>query len=413
MALTLEADDGWDTELVPGTRPRAYKAIDAKLIKPGLVAYCRGNVYMFLGGSNSWAVLASPEAQKQLCDITGSDNVSVNYLDASIPYLPYLQMHAKRTSALPVSICIGTRRFSITINEDTLILSDCSNIASVSENFDARISGFCVMPCRFNEIPRMWTNGTPGRLFRYLLPLFSDPVEFETIMWVIGNAAIDPGSFSKFMLLYGPGGTGKSKVLSAIEGAMDGCSGTIRPGQLIETKPDININTAKTLVSNRIITAGDVNLVDGKLNLHTIKEMTGHDSIVIPPMRVATRCSVVASSNNLPDPLEQTEWTSTAISRRMVVIVMNVRAASLPPKEKPDNVEDNLDFLMHCVYLRLTKFNMPVSTRCLLYTLLGAMYHKVSEDIVVDTDATIQEIFDANVYLDIELSTFTYIRRTC
>lgn len=404
MPISLEVDEGWDTELVQGTRPRAYKAIDARLINNGLLAHSRGNSYMYLGASNSWAVLASPEAQKQLCDITGSDNVSVSYLGATIPYLPYLQKHSRRTSALPTSVCIGTRRFNITINEDTIILTDCANVASVNANFDGRIGSFCVMPCTFNEIPRTWTASSPGRLYKYLSPLFTDVVEFYTLMWVVGNALVDPISFSKFVFLYGPGGTGKSKVLGAIKDVMQGCCGSITPGQLVDNKADMNIETAKTLVSNRVVTAGDVNLTTSKLSLHIVKQMTGHDSVVIPPISVATSCSVICSSNGLPNPLEQPEWTSSAISRRMVVVLMNVKASLLPPRERPDTVEDNLDFLMNCVYMRLTEPSMPISIRCLLYSVLGSYYEQIADEIIIDPSASVQDLFDVNIWLDMELN---------
>lgn len=44
---------------------------------------------------------------------------------------------------------------------------------------------------------------------------------------------------------------------------------------------------------------------------------------------------------------------------------------------------------------------MPISTRCVLYTVLGSGYDKVREKIDIDEDATDQEVFDANLALDI------------
>jgi len=54
-----------------------------------------------------------------------------------------------------------------------------------------------------------------------------------------------------------------------------------------------------------MLTAGEINLESNKLNLHNVKVMTGHDTISVPPIKVATRCSIVAECNDLPDPSAQ------------------------------------------------------------------------------------------------------------
>lgn len=76
-----------------------------------------------------------------------------------------------------------------------------------------------------------------------------------------------------------------------------------------------------------------------------IKYMPGHDSISILPIKVATRCSIVSSSNDLLDPVEQKDWLhSTAIARRAVVVPMEVDISTLPKGEWPDSEADCLDF---------------------------------------------------------------------
>lgn len=400
MLDNLQEDTGWNSELVPGVRPKSYRAIDRILVHPGLVIQSKGNVYIFLGASNSWAVLAAPEAQKQICDITGSDNVSVSYLGAATPYIPYLNKVASRVSALPVSICIGTRRLSITVDNESMTFTECSNIVSVTDNLDSRVSGFCVMPCNYEYYPTKWLLDDRCRLLRYLSALFADIVELHTIMWIVGLAVVDPSPFSKFLLLYGPGGTGKSEIVNAILDILSGCIGTIKASQLTESKSEMSSDTAKMLASSRVVTAGEINLLTNKLNLHIVKEMTGHDSILIPPIRVATRCSVITSSNNLPDPTVQTDWLSTAISRRVVVVPMNVKASLLPRRERPDTEMDCQDMLLLCTHLFLMNPSMPMSTRSLLYSVLGSKFEALDDVLIIDEDASVQDIMDANIFLD-------------
>ena len=407
--IELIPDSGWDDQISPGGSPRGFKNIRLSLLDHGLVAYCHGNTYVYLSASNSWSVFVSPEAQVQLCSIVGSDNASVNYLAACMPYIGFLEKHALRTSSIPTSICIGTWRMSIFLKEEEnkLIFQKTKNVASVNETLDSRVNSFCIMPCSFDELPLSWCPGGSQRLLRYLTVLFPNTKDLDTIRWVIGNAVVDPGTASKFLLLYGPGGTGKSTIIRAIEALLRGCCSTIKPGTLTDSKDDINIETAKAIASNRILTAGEINLETNKLNLHNVKVMTGHDSISVPPIKVTTRCSIVAGCNDLPDPSIQKSWTTTAIARRVVVVLMNVKTSLIPKLQMPDTVEDLQDFLLSCVYTRLTNTSMPISTKCILYTVLGDKYNEIKDKIEITDNVTDQDIFDANteieIYLDLPL----------
>ena len=404
--IELIADEGWDTQIAPGGSPRGFKNIRSQLLDYGLVAYFHGTTYMYLSASNSWSVLISAEAQVQLCSIVGSENASVNYLAACIPYIPYLEKHALRTSSIPTSVCIGTWRMSIFLNEEKqqIVLQKAVNIASVREGIDNRVKSFCVMPCAFDELPKSWIPGGSERLFRYLSVLFPDTKELYTIMWIIANSIIDPGTTSKFLLLYGPGGTGKSTVIKAIEALLKGCCSTIKPGTLTDPRDDISLDTAKAIASNRMLTAGEINLESNKLNLHNVKVMTGHDSISVPPIKVTTRCSIIAGCNDLPDPSIQKSWTSTAISRRMVVALMDIKTSAIPKRQMPDTVEDLQDFLMFCIYIKLTYSCMPISIRCTLYTILGDRYNYIHDKIEITENITEQEMFDANTQIEVYLN---------
>lgn len=413
---TLVDDDGWNAELIPGARSKGYKYIDDLLVKYNLVVQTKGTTYIYLTASNQWASLATTEAQKQICDIVGYENVSVNYLPAALPYFSYITKVSTRIASIPVSVCIGTRRLCVYMNENNMRLKVCDDVISIPDNISDRIGGFCMMPCNYRAYPTEWDPAIETSLHIYLSALFTDPVELDTVKWIIGLAVVDPGTHSKFLLLYGPGGTGKSELVNVIGDVLSGCSSIIKTSQLTDTKGEMTMDTAKALASNRVVTTGELNLDEKPLNLHIIKEITGHDSINIPPIKVSTRCSVVSSSNYLPNPRVQSEWLSSAIARRVVVVPMQIQASLLPAVQRPDTEKDYLDFLMSCIYTYLNNQSMPMSVRSALFSVLGDAYRHTAEMIVIGP-STDTEIIEANTYIEVnnqmdsgDLGEYVYVK---
>lgn len=377
--------------------PRGYENLQRKLIQKGLTAYSKGNIYVYQVASNSWSTLASEEVQIQINSITGAENASVSYAGAATPFARFIRKCSRRTTAIPVSICIGTRRLKVAQTEGGLILVESEPIAHVAEGLDARIASFCVMPCDFDMYPTMWKN-VPGKLFRYLQVLFNNPVDLMTIMWLVGNGLIDPGMLSKFLLLHGTGGTGKSTVIRAIERACIGCCATIGGASLTSRRIELHPDVAKLVVSHRFVTAGEIGA--SSLNTQALKEMTGHDTLAIKPLSTVARCTVVAASNQLPDPSVTTEWTSTAMTRRSVIVPMNVLTKTLPHVKEPDTAEDNIDFIMHCVYIRTIHPSMPISIKGILQTILGNEYYLLVDSLEEIDNPSMQESIDVTFYLD-------------
>lgn len=400
--LELEYDEGWDKELVPGGKGIKYKALDKELIDKGLVIYYDGNTYIFLTGSNVWATFVSSEAQTEICSIVGSDNVSVNYLPASEPFIDYLESHANRISAIPTSICVGTRRKVISLGEGRMAFRDSDPIVSIVDDagIDDRVSFFCNMPCKFPSLPRAWEYDGPGRLERYMLPLFADHREFLTFKWIMGGIPLDPAMQSKFLLLYGDGGTGKSTILRIIRALFKGCCSTIPNGTFTSTSSDLPLKTSQIIASNRIVTAGELDLEKKMLNLHVVKEITGHDSISVPPVTVTTRCTLTAATNYLPNPETQQEWCTSQIARRVVILPFSVNAEEIPKVQRPDTLEDVVEFLLDCVHTRLTMPDMPMSSRSILYTILGSTYNRISDIIEEVENPSMQETLDVNAMLE-------------
>lgn len=397
---SIQEDDGWDGKLVQSKTGTKFDILKKELIDKGLVSYYEGNTYIYLIQSNVWAPFINSEAQRQLCDITGSESATVNYLSASEPYFSFLQKRAFRIASVPQSICIGTWRLVITTLENGgLKLDKSQDIANADINLDIRIRSFCAMPCALQYIPTAWVPDGEQRLYKYLRVLFRDPVELQTIMWIIGNALVDPGYSSKFLLLYGPGGTGKSTFIKCIENMFVGCCGTISSSSLT-SRYDMDEKTARIIASMRVVTAGDINLSTQKLNTHIIKQATGHDTLSIPPFKVTTRCTIVAGANDLPNPIDQPDWCTPAISRRAVVVPMEVSTIKIPNVTVPTNPEELLDMILACVNLFLRTPIMPISPRSVLYTILGAGFELVEHAVKFTKDADLQSTIDANYELE-------------
>lgn len=400
--LELQYDEGWDKELVPGGKGYKYRQLDKELIDKGLVVYYHGNTYIFLTGSNVWSTFVSSEAQTQICTIVGSDNVSVNYLPASEPFIDYLESHATRVSAIPVSICVGTRRKVLNVDGDTITFRDCDPVVSIAlgAGIDERVSTFCNMPCKFSQLPELWVHREMSKLERFILPLFVDPIELTTLKWILGGIPLDPAMPSKFVILYGDGGTGKSTILETIRAIFKGCCSTIPNGTFTSTNSDVPLKTAQIIASNRIVTSGELDLKKKPLNIHIVKELTGHDSISVPPVTVTTACTLVTATNYLPDHRVQEEWCTSQVARRTVVLPFSVNAEEIPKVQRPDELEDVIDFLLECVYTRLTVPEMPISPRSILYTILGTYFNEVSHEIEVVPEPTMQETLDVNAMLE-------------
>lgn len=408
MLHDIKEDEGWNSEIVPNLRPAAARNIQIAVGDKGLIAKSRGTIYVFMGASNCWGSLTDVETLKQLCDTADYRNVSVSIQAAAEPYFRMIQNNARRIGSIPVSICLGTRRYEIKLDGETIHLLECTGIVNSAPELDSRVSGFCHMPCMFKQIPSTWTRGPEDkqcRLYRYFRLLFPDVVEFKTILWILGSAAVDPAHMSKFLLLYGPTRTGKTGLVESISDILPGCTGVMDASQLMCKRGiPLHKDVARLMASNRVITTGELDFEGCDINTHRIKEMTGHDSVPIPPLRVATRCSIISSSNNLPDPEKQKDWLHDAIARRAVVVPMHVKADNLPRGERPDSEEDCIDMLLTCVYEFISNPYMPISIRCVLYSILGNWYAARLDVILLDENATMQQIMDVHAYIEHSLS---------
>ncbi len=380
--------------------PDRYKKLKNNLIIPGLVCMSEGNIYIFLTMLNYWSVLCSSQSLVFINNIVGAESASVRYGDAADPYISFIEREAsdKIANEIPQSICIGTDRLRVSLVPGGLELTECEPLLTYPGDDKKILSSLCYMPLHIRFWPRTWKRTPQYKIYRFLSPLFVDPIELKTLEWCLGHAFVDPHSYSKTVVLYGEGGHGKSTIMSVINSVFLGCCNTISDSALENLSGGVSVKVASIVASNRIVTAGDVGGANRNTNLTVIKSLTGHDYISIPPSRVKTACTLLYATNILDDPLMNEEWCTPAIMRRVIVILINSRIVENFSDRIPYDPISRLDFALRCVHTRLSNPSMPVSPISVLMTLMGSRFYSVSKYLidVDDGQADDEDTMNAN-----------------
>lgn len=382
----LIEDPYWGADAFEGASrltPSRNRLLRTKIVDPGLICTSGGNVYIFLTTINRWSIICSKQSTVFLNNLMGIENATVKYGDALEPYIEFLEMEAadKVATRIPQSICIGTWRLHVRLDEGKtgLEFEEIGSLLPHLPQSKSMVSHLCYMALSVRHRPARWSKTELYPMYRFLSPLFTDPTELTTIEWVAGNAMIDPHSFSKAVVLFGEGGHGKSTFLACLNIAFLGCCGTIPDQALVSLSKGMGPKVASTVVSNRIVTAGDVGNINENTNLSVIKSITGHDYISIPPSRARSACTLFYASNRLDDPTKNEEWLTPAIMRRVVVVMMNAII--------PDGLDDTIpqdpiarqDFVYRCIHTRLTFPHMPVSAMSVVLTIVGSKFAEISK----------------------------------
>ena len=400
---TIEQDRGWGVTAFEGAdklTPEKNKILRNKLVAPGLLCVSDGNIYVFLTTLNIWSIICAKQCIVFINNLIGIESATVKYGDAFEPYASFLEREAsdKIADDIPQSICIGTERLKVTVVPGGLKLSRCQSLLPFLPQTKSILSTLCYMPLSIRGWPQNWTKTSDYPMYRYLAPLFVDPVELKTLEWCIGHSLIDPHTFSKTVILYGEGGRGKTTTINALASALMGCCGTIPDSALVNLGAGLPERVVQTVASNRVVTAGDVGGEGRNTNLTVIKALTGHDYMPLGALRVKTACTLLYATNTLDDPRENTEWTTDAIMRRVVVIGMTAVVSDESLANVPKDSISKLDLCLRCVHTRLTNPYMPASPMSILLTLMGSRFEAVSKYLVPvnEAEADDQEIIEAN-----------------
>ena len=400
---SLQSDRGWGRSAFDGAdqvTPFRNKILKTKLIDQGLVCMSDGNIYIFHTALNIWIIFCSSDAVTFVNNILGMESASVKYTDAFVPYVRQLERDASDRMAndVPQSVCIGTSRLRVSIIPGGLQLSECEAVLPLPPGKEM-LQQLCYMSMNIRYWPKTWQRSPDYLMYRFLSPLFVDPIELKTAEWAIGHALLDPHSYSKTIILYGEGGHGKSTFLNALNAILMGCCGTIDSSELVGLNAGISFKIAAIIASNRVVAAGDVGGPNRNTNLTVIKTLTGHDYIPLPPSRVKTACTLFYATNMLDDPQSNPEWLTPAIMRRVAVILMNARIMEDFSGKIPYDPISRLDFALRCIHTRMANPDMPISAMSVVLTLTGSRFESIAKYIAYADDATEEDCITATAII--------------
>ena len=377
-------DTGWDTPKVKYPGGEKYKLIDKYLWVPGLLCSSSGAQYMYLDVRNCWVNFASSSAISRVCDIVGMKNVSVSYNDAFKPFADSItkRCDSNVSDQVPTSVCIGTTRLEIGTDEDGAVLVFTPGrvlthrtVSSIPRD----VYSLCVMPVDLPIYPVRYQFPGKASLLEYVAQVFPDTRDLVTVMWIVGNSVLDPQENPKSLLLSGPGGSGKSTVLRAIYKSMARCCGTLPDGCLTGYTKSMAGVIAEAVASSRMVVCYDVDIEREPLNMAMFKNISGSDYIRVGFNTCKSTCSLALAANGYVDPLGGSVYTSDAIMRRAVCVMMDVNTVEIPRAHAPESVDDLLDFICSCLHIKLKYSHMPVSPLNVALTMCGSRYLEIRD----------------------------------
>lgn len=379
--ITWAKDSQWYKPFVTYGGSERFKAVEEALVYRGLLANINGERYMFVDILNCWCNLAAKISMLRLCGIMEIKNATVNYPDAITGYSEFIIKYcdANEGSSLPMSVCIGTLRLEITIVPETktLLFTESRTVIDRTNKTGSVpdvVYEACIMPVRSTIHPTKYVFPGKCTLLGYVAQLFPDTRDLITVLWHIGNSILDPVSNPKSLMLYGPGGSGKSTVLRVIANALGSCCGLLPDGCLTSNNNGMPITVSSVIASNRMAVCYDVALDKYPLNMSVFKNISGSDYVRVGELSVKTNCSLTIGTNGYPDIDKQPDYVSDAILRRIVGVYMDVSALDIPVVAEPSGTDDRIDFVSAALYTRLTHEYIPVTPITVLATLTSSYY---------------------------------------
>jgi hypothetical protein len=396
--MEYSVDDTWDITIDGVQLTTAEHGVRASLTDRGMCSMYNGRMYIYLPNGNWWAPVQDAAALKVVCNAAGYDNVSVNYAMAAECFMTLLNRCAilNEVRVVPKSICVGIRRLAISVS-DTEIRFTTAHCppARLPSTYPDTTKSMCVLPIDSPIVPSVVERGFNCSAYEFFRPFFGNEVEYHSALWVVGNSLIDPVKTSKCVILVGPGGTGKSTFMSYLVDSIGSCADVI-PAHALYGNKSMSSDVATYCCTKRIVISPDVDFAQNPLNVQNYKLMMGNDYLATQPVKSKASCSMFIGCNTLPDPATTSEWTTTAISRRTIVIPMTTSVDKyLATHLLPISNEQRMEFLLKAIEIRLEYNNPPLSARSVMLTLCGYRYLSLIADLRYTDEGGLSESIEA------------------
>lgn len=195
------------------------------------------------------------------------------------------------------------------------------------------------------------------------------------------------------MILFGPGGTGKTTFLNVIYEALEGACGTVPEGTFSTKSNKLGSNVVAQLIGNRMVICGDVDGMES-VNTLALKTSVGNDYIEHNGYKTKITCSLAIATNGLPDPISDAEYTSDPIVRRTVCVYMNTTASLLPRLKRNQDQYALLDFLCSCIHVIMSNEYVPISPANVLLTMCGVRWPDLMTEIEECEEPTLHDMVE-------------------
>lgn len=221
---------------------------------------------------------------------------------------------------------------------------------------------------------------------------------YTTVLWLIGDIMSDQGQ-RRLWILYGPGGVGKSTVVSLIVRLLGSGVYTIAPQKLILTgrgtswTEHLQQTDMLGMASCRVVVANNVDVDDNinsqRLNAQSIKCITGG----------RVQCNILACMNTLVANTSPGTYARPENLRRIVVVPTVNERTTTDRTSTPTSEDDVKELLAASVATRLYYERPPMEINALIATIFQGLHHDVWTFIRQDNHVSLQDAVYTNAML--------------
>ena len=145
---------------------------------------------------------------------------------------------------------------------------------------------------------------------------------------------------------------------------------------LSKTYEGVQDKVAQIIVRSRMVTCYELDLNNQKAKMSMFKNVKGSDIVKVGNFSSKAMRSLTIAANGLPDVQRDMEFTSDALSRRMVCVKMDVDTVEAEFEPDPSDPVHMVDLLCACLCVGVKHSHVPTSSDTLLITFYGLLYFK-------------------------------------
>lgn len=346
-----------------------------KMYAIGAFALYMGMYVVYADNIGAWLPITHKTAQSFIVRTIGISNASSGIGQAFSYFSQLIIRYCAMRPAVtpPLSVNFSSRRMEAFVDDQgDLRFVPCRPLLVDKDAYKGPredvVNGLCYNPVLHDYIPTMFKFKGSGEVLGYISSLFTYSTDLVGLCWFVGNAILDPVDRPRMLMLSGPGGSGKSKVIEMVVNSLHGCCSHVPDDFLTSSKQRVEDEYVRILSSSRVVQNAEVDLETSKLNAHLVKVLTGGDTMSVDGINTKVVSSLIIGTNGVPS-YDEPIYSSDAVLRRMVVMPMTVNALDLEPTQTPHGALAWTEFLCTCIYTRLKMSSFPMSGRTLVATL--------------------------------------------